>query len=151
MSPRGTDQRLQDILQAIQAIEDHRLRAQAVGLSHDEPLLLDAIVRQLAVIGEAASHLPADVTDRHRGIPWRGVRACASSSITSTTAPTVTSSGAQSGRSCRRYGKRSAPRWIGSATDGDSKPNRTAMPESVYRQVRARRDPYRASRTVDFS
>lgn len=74
MSPRSTDQRLQDILQAIQAIEDHRLRAQAVGISPDEPLLLDAVVRQLAVIGEAASHLPADVTDRHRGIPWRGVK-----------------------------------------------------------------------------
>ena len=33
-----------------------------------------AVVRQLAVIGEAASHLPAGVTDRHPAIPWRGVK-----------------------------------------------------------------------------
>jgi len=35
--------------------------------------------------------------------------------------------------------------------DGDSKPNRTAMPESVYQRVRERRDKYHASRSVDFS
>ncbi len=35
--------------------------------------------------------------------------------------------------------------------DGDSKPNRTATPESVYRRVRERRDAYHASRRVDFS
>ena len=74
MSPRSTDQRLEDIREAIQTIEDHRLRGQTLGLSPEEPLLLDAVVRQLAVIGEAASHLPADVTDRHPDIPWRGVK-----------------------------------------------------------------------------
>jgi hypothetical protein len=35
--------------------------------------------------------------------------------------------------------------------DGNSKPNRTAMPESVYRRVRERRDAYHAGRSVDFS
>ena len=35
--------------------------------------------------------------------------------------------------------------------DGDSKPNRTAMPEAVYRRVRERRDAYEATRSVDFS
>ncbi len=35
--------------------------------------------------------------------------------------------------------------------DGDSKSNRTAMPASVYRRVRERRDTYQASRSVDFS
>lgn len=74
MSPRSTDQRLEDILSAIQTIEDHQLRGQVLGLSPDEPLLLDAVVRQLAVIGEAASHLSMDVTDRHPDIPWRGVK-----------------------------------------------------------------------------
>ena len=74
MSPRSTDQHLPDILEATQTIENHRLRGRSVGLSPDEPLMLDAVVRQLAVIGEAASHLPADVTDRHPAIPWRGVK-----------------------------------------------------------------------------
>lgn len=35
--------------------------------------------------------------------------------------------------------------------DGDSKPNRTAMPEAVYRRVREQRDDYLAERRVDFS
>jgi hypothetical protein len=35
--------------------------------------------------------------------------------------------------------------------DGDSKPNRTAMPESVYRRVRDYRDAYLNDPTVDFS
>ncbi len=35
--------------------------------------------------------------------------------------------------------------------DGDSKPHRTAMPESVYRRVREQRDAYQATRSVDFS
>jgi uncharacterized protein with HEPN domain len=74
VSPRSTDQRLEDILDAIQTIGDHQVRGQALGLSPEEPLLLDAVVRQLAVIGEAASHLPAHVTNRHPEIPWRGVK-----------------------------------------------------------------------------
>lgn len=35
--------------------------------------------------------------------------------------------------------------------DGDSKPNRTAMPEAVYRRVRRQRDDYLDERRVDFS
>ena len=35
--------------------------------------------------------------------------------------------------------------------DGDSKPNRTALPASVCRRVRERRDAYQARRRVDFS
>lgn len=35
--------------------------------------------------------------------------------------------------------------------DGDSKPNRTKMPEAVYRRVRQRRDEYVETRRVDFS
>ena len=35
--------------------------------------------------------------------------------------------------------------------DGHSKPNRTAMPESVSRRVREHRDAYHAGRSVDFS
>ncbi len=35
--------------------------------------------------------------------------------------------------------------------DGDSKPNRSAMPESVYRRVRERRNEYHTRRRVDFS
>jgi hypothetical protein len=35
--------------------------------------------------------------------------------------------------------------------DGESKPNRTAMPDAVYRRVRDHRDQYLATRSVDVS
>ena len=34
-------------------------------------LNFDATVRNLELIGEAASHIPQDVRDRHPDIPWR--------------------------------------------------------------------------------
>jgi uncharacterized protein with HEPN domain len=74
VTPRDRRDRVNDILQAIDRIEAHHLRAGNVGLANDDPLLLDAVVRQLALIGEAAAHLPGEVTDRHPGIPWRGVK-----------------------------------------------------------------------------
>ncbi|MCL5099688.1 MAG: DUF86 domain-containing protein [Candidatus Marsarchaeota archaeon] len=33
----------------------------------------DAVIRRLAVIGEAANSLPKDFTERHKGVEWRGV------------------------------------------------------------------------------
>jgi uncharacterized protein with HEPN domain len=73
VSPRSDGQRFEDVVAAIQAIEDHQLLGQALGLSPEVPLLLDAVVRQLAVIGEAGhplagseGHAPAP-RPRHRG------------------------------------------------------------------------------------
>jgi uncharacterized protein with HEPN domain len=74
VTPRNRRDRVNDILQAIDGIEAHHRRARSVGLPDDDPLLLDAVVRQLALIGEAAAHLPAEVIDRHPGIPWQGVK-----------------------------------------------------------------------------
>jgi uncharacterized protein with HEPN domain len=74
MSPRTPEQRLADILDAIDAIAHHRREGHEVGLPESSSLLLDSIVRQLAIIGEAVSHLPDDVLERHPQIPWRGVK-----------------------------------------------------------------------------
>ena len=74
MSPRSRQQRLADIRDAIDAIADHREQARQVGLPDSSSMLLDSIVRQLAIIGEAASHLPDEVLERHPEIPWRGVK-----------------------------------------------------------------------------
>jgi uncharacterized protein with HEPN domain len=74
MSPRSPQERLTDIRAAIDAIADHRQEAREVGLPDSSAMLLDSVVRQLAIIGEAASHLPDDVLQRHPGIPWKGVK-----------------------------------------------------------------------------
>jgi uncharacterized protein with HEPN domain len=74
VSPRSSKQRLTDIREAIDAIADHRREAANAGLPVTSRMLLDSVVRQLAIIGEAAAHLPEDVTTRHPQIPWRGVK-----------------------------------------------------------------------------
>ena len=74
MSPRSERERIQDIVRAIDVIGQHREHAHDVGLSPNDSLVLDAVVRQLAIIGEAASHLSEDLTTRHDQIRWRGVK-----------------------------------------------------------------------------
>ncbi len=70
---RSTEKRIADILQAID-----RCRRYVNVLESDDPDLVDmaedAVERNLQIIGEAASHLPAEVTDAHQEIPWPQIR-----------------------------------------------------------------------------
>jgi uncharacterized protein with HEPN domain len=74
VSPRSEQERVGDILTAIATIADHRRRAAHAGIDEGTPLVLDAVVRQLAIIGEAATHLSDEVFARHPQIAWRGVK-----------------------------------------------------------------------------
>jgi uncharacterized protein with HEPN domain len=74
VSPRSPEQRLNDIREAIGTIGTHQREAGSVGLERSSQLLLDGVVRQLAIIGEAAAHLPDEVTSRHPEVPWRAVK-----------------------------------------------------------------------------
>lgn len=74
MSPRTSRQRLDDIRAAIDAIDHHQREAARVGLSRSSKMLLDGVVRQLAIIGEATAHVPDEVTARHPEIPWRAIK-----------------------------------------------------------------------------
>jgi len=61
--------RLEDILEALGAIE-----AYVRGMTYDAFLVdrrtIDAVVRNLEVIGEAARHIPPDVRDRFPDVAW---------------------------------------------------------------------------------
>jgi uncharacterized protein with HEPN domain len=35
---------------------------------------IDAVVRNFIIIGEAASHLPEEIIERHIDLPWREMR-----------------------------------------------------------------------------
>ncbi len=54
-----------------------RVRAYLEGVSHEDLLLdsmrLDAVVRNLEIIGEAASRVPGDIRELMPGIPWRQI------------------------------------------------------------------------------
>lgn len=70
---RDTNQRLADILTSIE-----RCQRYADALGSDDPVIAqmaeDAVERNLQIIGEAANHLPARITDAHPGIPGPQVR-----------------------------------------------------------------------------
>ena len=77
---RESDQRIDDILRAINRCQRYVRRLD----NHDIDLVLmaeDAIERNLQIIGEAANHLSAGITDAHP--PGRRSEGSATSSFTS--------------------------------------------------------------------
>lgn len=72
MSSRNAKLYLTDILEAIEKI--HRYTS---GLSFAEfardTRTVDAVLRNLAVIGEAAGRIPADVRDASSDVPWQEI------------------------------------------------------------------------------
>lgn len=69
MSARDWRLRLQDILHAIEKIQayTHNVNEEAFFSSS---LLIDAVVRNFIIIGEAARHIPAEVRAAHPQTPW---------------------------------------------------------------------------------
>jgi uncharacterized protein with HEPN domain len=70
MPPRDWAFRIQDILDAITKIRRYVSGIDFDTFENDEEIM-DAVIHNLTVIGEAAHHIPADITGRHAGIPWR--------------------------------------------------------------------------------
>jgi uncharacterized protein with HEPN domain len=73
--PRDWNFRVQDILRAARKIVEH---TRGVSFEHfsTEEWLLDAILRNLTVIGEAAAHVPDEVCGRYPEIPWQDYATC---------------------------------------------------------------------------
>lgn len=68
MSDRRSRQRVEDILQALSAIETYTARG-----TLDDTLVLDAVQLNLIKIGEAVAALPDSIRDREPGIPWKQI------------------------------------------------------------------------------
>ena len=71
---RSLEQRLHDLISAVDAITAHEARLDEAGVARDEQVQLDAVVRQLAIVGEAATHLPDELVASEPDIPWPDVR-----------------------------------------------------------------------------
>ncbi len=76
MPPRNWRLRIEDILEAIRKTQRY-----VSGLSFDtfcgDDQVIDAVVRNLEVIGEAARHIPPEIELRYPDVPWgemRGMR-----------------------------------------------------------------------------
>ena len=74
MSRRDWRFRIEDMLEAAE-----RISARMAGVSREAFLsdtnVSDVVLRNLTVMGEAASHLPTDVAERHHEVPWHEITA----------------------------------------------------------------------------
>ena len=61
---------LEDILQSIKKIEKYTRGADLHKFQDDE-LVVDAVVRNLAIIGEAAKHIPPQIKKKLPDIEWK--------------------------------------------------------------------------------
>ncbi len=73
MPPRGWRLRVEDILEAIDRIERYTSNLGYEAFAADD-MVLDAVVRNLAVIGEAANHIPTEVQRLLPEVPWAAIR-----------------------------------------------------------------------------
>ena len=69
---RKSAQYIQDMLESLQRIERYCAGVTAEGFAADL-LLQDAVVRRLEVIGEASKHVPQEMREQYRDIPWRSI------------------------------------------------------------------------------
>ena len=76
MPARPWGSRLRDIIDAIQKIERYTRDMTPAAFTADD-MAIDAVVRNLVVLGEASRHIPPTVESRHPEVPWdkmRGIR-----------------------------------------------------------------------------
>lgn len=73
MSPRDWDLRIDDIIDALQTIASY-----IDGITYDQwtndRKTIDAVIRNIEIIGEAANHIPEDIQIRYADIPWAQMR-----------------------------------------------------------------------------
>ena len=70
MPLRRWDIRINDILLAISRIQEYT-RSYNYQRFSDDSKTVDAVVRNLEIIGEAARHVPDEIMAEHPEIPWR--------------------------------------------------------------------------------
>ena len=70
MSSRNWTFRIRDILQSIEKIESY-LKNVSFNQFKRNDLLIDAVIRNFEIIGEASKHIPLDIQSSYPDIPWK--------------------------------------------------------------------------------
>ncbi len=63
---------LDDILEAIKKIEKYTKGKTSLQIKNND-LAIDAVVRNLEIIGEAAKHIPATIRNKYPTVEWRKI------------------------------------------------------------------------------
>ncbi len=69
-SSRDWSFRIKDILHAIQKIEQYTKDMTLAEFKKNE-LVIDAVIRNFEIIGEASNSIPTTIQNAYPGIPWR--------------------------------------------------------------------------------
>ncbi|MBC2601244.1 HepT-like ribonuclease domain-containing protein [Puniceicoccus vermicola] len=69
---RDPDLRLEDILDAIRAIQEYTAGYDFEAFESDRKTV-DAVTRQLEIVGEAVKSLPQDLLESRPEVPWRAI------------------------------------------------------------------------------
>ena len=73
MPHRSWELRVADITEAIEIVLEYTAEMSFEQFVSDRKTI-DAVIRNFIIIGEAASHLPDDLIERHPDLPWREMR-----------------------------------------------------------------------------
>lgn len=70
---RKFDLYLKDIIEAIDKVQDY---VQAIDIEDfdQSPMIIDAVMRNLEIIGEAATQTPIEIKNKHTDVPWRDIQ-----------------------------------------------------------------------------
>lgn len=69
MSPRNWKFRLEDISEALDLIEEYIQGLEYSSWAKDRKTI-DAVIRNLEIIGEAANHIPDSIQEKYPEMPW---------------------------------------------------------------------------------
>jgi uncharacterized protein with HEPN domain len=72
MSKRDPDLYIEDIRNSIERIESYTEDMDFDGFVED-PKTIDAVIRNLSIIGEAVRNLPEQLKSEYPGIPWKEI------------------------------------------------------------------------------
>jgi len=73
MSKRGVALYLEDIKESIKKIEKYMRGVEFEDFSRDDQLI-DAVVRNLSIIGEATKNIPKEVKSKNTDVAWREIK-----------------------------------------------------------------------------
>lgn len=73
MSKRGINLYLKDIKDSIRKIEKYTHNSSFEKFSKDEQMI-DAVVRNLSIIGEAVNNIPKEIKDKNPNVAWSEIK-----------------------------------------------------------------------------